>query len=167
MKKSVKNKNSAPTTPATKLIPSLSAINWWEIGAGPSNIVLKEDKTAKVIEKDKMAKVKTLPKQTSSILDPAISDYLNALTLKNWDIDMERHFQETRRLADKILDKNMFEESFLAQIFLHKLPADFIGEIENRLPEHRENYTFAELSECMYEYFNSTVPENQETGTQY
>ena len=80
---------------------------------------------------------------------------------------MERHFLETKRLADKILEKDMLEESFLTQIFLHKLPAHFIGELKARLPKPKENYTFAELSECMNEYFNSTVPENQETGTQY
>ena len=128
--------------------------------------MLKGNKTAKVIEEDKMAKVKTLQKQTSSILDPAISDYINAPPLTDWENAME-HFLETKRLADIILEKSMSREFFITQVILHKLPAHFISELETKLQEPKENYTVTELLECMNECFNSTVHENLETGTKY
>ena len=44
---------------------------------------------------------KTLSKQTYNILDSAISDFLDAPPLVDWENDMEKHFHETKRLADE------------------------------------------------------------------
>ena len=105
-------------------------------------------------------------KQNSNILDIAVSDFLEAPSLENWNNDMEKHFNYMERLADRILKKDISQEYFLIQTFLHRLPEHLRQYLERNLPKNKKDYTFENISIWINKYKDSTTPTVAEVGTQ-
>ena len=96
-------------------------------------------------------------KHESNALDVAITDFLNAPSLENWDFDLQKYYKYMERLANRIMEKDTSKEYFLVQTFLHKIPVELREYLVENLPKNKKDYTFDNIFKWVEKYKTKTI----------